>query len=880
MMNQKLQAVLNHEEKNYLLPFFWQHGEDETTLRHYMNVIHDANIGAVCIESRPHPDFCGEQWWRDLDIILDEAKKLNMKVWILDDSHFPTGFANGAMASQPDELCRQSLTCRMYEVKGGECLNLGQKELSHPAEYKKNLAEQYIMNAPDRVFDDDRLFAVCARNEESGEEADLLNLVHDNTLVWNVPEGNWTVFVLHLTRNYGYHRSYINMMDARSCRILIDAVYEPHYEHYKDEFGKTIAGFFSDEPEIGNGHLYDTNDPYGSPDMDYPWSAELEEILNRKLGEKAGNCLSLLWDSKADAEKTARLRYLYMDAVTELVKKDFSMQIGTWCREHGVEYIGHLIEDDNHHSRTGSSLGHYFRGLYGQDMAGIDDIGGQVLPQQEDVSYYMNVFAHRNGQFYHYLLGKLADSAASLQPEKHGNTMCEIFGNYGWEAGVRLEKYLVDHFLIRGINHFVPHAFSPKAYPDPDCPPHFYANGNNPQYRHFGALMAYTNRICALMNDGRHVSPAAVLYHGEGDWTGKYMTDDEVCHPLLDAQIDYDIVPQDVFMDPDAYRLKIADGEFRINTQSYRTLIIPKTQFISSALANGIQKLMDEGIPVFYVNEKPEGVFEGNAVIPKAQVISLNEVVNTLRMHHVEELCITPENSRIRYRHYVHEDGCEIYMFVNEGTEVYKGSVKIEGCAYESVCFYDAWNNTLSSPVEFSGTMDLIITPLHSVIAVFGCGAEGKETEEKKYSSRTEAVFEKKWTRSVCRSIDYPCFKDSKEVSIPDHLEEEMPKFSGYVKYENTFKANKDDVMHLEISDAHEGVEVFLNGNSLGIQIVPPFAYDLSKALKEGLNTIVIEVATTLERENSGIPDVTGQIKEPQSQSGISGTLSLYRLHE
>lgn len=30
--------------------------------------------------------------------------------------------------------------------------------------------------------------------------------------------------------------------------MLLDAVYEPHYERYKEDFGKTIAGFFSDDP--------------------------------------------------------------------------------------------------------------------------------------------------------------------------------------------------------------------------------------------------------------------------------------------------------------------------------------------------------------------------------------------------------------------------------------------------------------------------------------------------------------------------------------------------------------------------------------------------------------------------------------------------------
>ena len=34
--------------------------------------------------------------------------------------------------------------------------------------------------------------------------------------------------------------------------MLLDTVYEPHYAHYAAEFGQTIAGFFSDEPELGN----------------------------------------------------------------------------------------------------------------------------------------------------------------------------------------------------------------------------------------------------------------------------------------------------------------------------------------------------------------------------------------------------------------------------------------------------------------------------------------------------------------------------------------------------------------------------------------------------------------------------------------------------
>lgn len=69
-MNKTIRQLLNGNADNHMLPFFWQHGEDEDTIRKYMDVIDKANCHAVCVESRPHPDFAGEKWWRDMDIIL------------------------------------------------------------------------------------------------------------------------------------------------------------------------------------------------------------------------------------------------------------------------------------------------------------------------------------------------------------------------------------------------------------------------------------------------------------------------------------------------------------------------------------------------------------------------------------------------------------------------------------------------------------------------------------------------------------------------------------------------------------------------------------------------------------------------------------------
>ncbi len=892
-MSDKIRALLEGKGGNYIFPFFWQHGETEEVLRKYMKVIHEANIGAVCVESRPHPDFCGEQWWHDMDIILEEAKKYGMKVWILDDSHFPTGFANGAMKEQPLELYRQSITCRQYAGVGGETITIPREALDNAEPFEPNMMEKMMThNSADgatKQFDDDRMLGVYAIRQDGADgfvnpenRIDLSSAITEEGLEFVVPEGNWKIYVTQLTRNRGPHRDYINMMDKASCKVQIEAVYEPHWEHYKEEFGKTIAGFFSDEPELGNGHLYDQNNELGcSPTMDYPWSRELEMRLKEELGEDFAGQLALLWEQDADTAETARVRYAYMDGVSRLVEEDFSWPIGEWCRAHGVEYIGHLIEDNNHASKTGSSLGHFFRGLAGQNMAGIDDIGGQVMPGQEDVDLNMPPFHSRNGSFYHYGLGKLGSSAAAIEPLKKGNSMCEIFGAYGWGEGVRLEKYLLDHFMVRGINHFVPHAFSGKEYPDPDCPPHFYAHGNNPQYRHFGALMAYGNRVLELINGGHHVAPVAILYHGESDWMGAAMASDIVGHQLYDHQIDYDYIPQDVFLDENVYDMEITEGKLRVNTQEYKVLIVPELQFVTPHMKEAVKKMQEAHFPVYFINRLPEGV--------EGEVVPLDELVAKLSRQGVNELSIEPENNRVRYYHYEHQDGSAVYLFVNEGDDIYEGNVQIPD---ERDCYiYDAWENTvyraevLREEDKKAKKVSLSLEPLKSQIVIFDQKESVEEVLKQEKCplavSGEEVKLGTVWKRSICRSIDYPKFGEKKEICLPDLLHEEEPLFSGFVRYENQFEGKAGETYVLEISDAYEGVEVFVNGRSLGIQIVPTYRFDLSSEIQDGVNELVIEVATTLEREASQFPNpyakYIGQDVTPTCKSGISGTVKIYK---
>lgn len=179
----------------------------------------------------------------------------------------------------------------------------------------------------------------------------------------------------------------------------------------------------------------------------------------------------------------------------------------------------------------------------------------------------------RDGEFYHYCLGA---SLAAIDPKKEGRCMCEIFGNYGWSEGPRLEKYLADHFMVQGINHFVPHAFLPKAYPDPDCPPHFYAGGHNPQYKAFSQVILYMNRICNLIFDGKAVCHTAVLYQAEQEWMGECMLNQKILRTLMENQITAHIIPEDVFDDNNEYHTKYEEGIIVVNNNYYKEIYHPQ----------------------------------------------------------------------------------------------------------------------------------------------------------------------------------------------------------------------------------------------------------------------------------------------------------------
>jgi hypothetical protein len=870
-MNSRLTDVLEGKEENYILPLFWLHGEEENVLREEMARVDEAGIKAVCVEARPHPDYLGPGWWRDMDIVMEEAKARGMRVWVLDDDHFPTGHAAGRLKDAPQELRRLFLTEKHIDAIG-----------------PRANASFLVSPAPSLPFfaidGGGTLVGVVAVKRDSvtgelTEEAiELTSLVQEGTLYWDVPKGFWRIFSLIETDKGGSEaeNDYLNPLVPASVRVLIDTVYEAFYDHYRDDFGHTLAGFFSDESGFYNDkETFDFNSTLGKPKVPLPWSQEVSELLKRELGLDYMRYMPMLWHSSGD--QTMVVRYHYMDIVSKLYAKHFAGQIGDWCRARNVEYIGHVLEDNNVHARLGCGAGHFFRSLWGQDMAGIDVVLWQLAPGFDEVPFTW--FAgETDSEFFNYGMAKMAASLAHLDPKKKGRTMVELFGAYGWAEGLKLMKWLTDHMLVRGVNYFVPHAFSAKEFPDPDCPPHFYARGKNPQFRYYRYLNQYTNRMSHLLSGGKHIASAAVLYHAEAEWSGNYMYFHKPVKELVRSQIDCDILPCEALLE-NAF---VQDGKLCSHDEWFDCLIIPYSEALPAGLLARFDEFVDQGLEIVFVESMPIRSSEGTdvsaflnrlAAHEKVKIVPLHDLANHLKESGMYEIEVRSSQPYLRYYHIRHTD-LDVYMFFNEHPMQHINTEVLIPVTGRVVC-YDAYHNKTveaGRPEDDKSTsLQLTLAPFESITVLAGKGIEDVEAlPGRGLATGEDIAISGPWLVATATSEQYPKFTEWKELESLTDLSRPglLPNFSGTFRYETQFEWKKSaKVVSIELGEVYETAEVFVNGVSGGVCLSFPYELELNGLLRQDTNTLAIEVTNTLVKEQ---PDFLSRITQ-QEPSGLIG---------
>lgn len=601
-----------------------------------------------------------------------------------------------------------------------------------------------------------------------------------------------------------------------------------------------------------------------------------------------------LWttpDRNSNENKSGLCRMQFADIAARLYGENFCEQIGDWCRQHGVEYIGHVIEDGGMHAHMGIGAGHYFHALWGQDMAGIDVVLQQIRPGLDDCKFHSvggNLGYH--GELYHYALAKLAASLAHMDSKKKGRALCEVFGAYGWAEGLKLMKWLLDHMLVNGINYFVPHAFSMKDFPDPDCPPHFYARGMNPQFPYFKNLMEYCNRVSHLISNGVHIPAVAVVYPAEQEWAGEYLPVEAIGKQLLRNQIDYEILPTDVLL-----TMTVVEGKLKWENEQVPVLILSGSRCITKMLADWLCKAAEKGLKIVVVGQKPLAM-DNNGILREwtsqikdnLTICEQEDLADILYSFGVDEIKTKKYEPWLRYYHYKHQNG-EFWLFMNQSeTEEINTSLCFEDGMMDShkidkecSCWYQAWENTVE-PCEWDENNDLslqLVPGEMKVLYMGDCTPYAKILAEKQ-----EIMKLKKATDSQTGKIEIVpdawklCIKETgTEKYVLQEREKtgdfcrKHPYFCGVMRYETTVFLPKIKSCELNLGEVYETAHVLVNEKEAGVRVALPYSFEIGKLLHEGENRIIVEVVNTLANRQRDFFSMTMPI-EP---SGLIGPVTL-----
>ena len=803
-MDNRLQENLSGKQHDYMAPFLWLHGEDDALIIRELDRIYDCGIRSVCLESRTHEDFCREEWWSDMRLIFDHCRKKGMGVWILDDKHFPSGTANDSFRKEEYAHLRPwGITERHIDVSGP-------------------ITDGHAMVDCWKDSPQDEVVAILACRHVPNEKhyteiLDITDNLEDGLVWFDLPAGDWRILMLLKTQGGldDFSRHYCDMLRSESVKVFVDNVYEPHYQELKEYFGDPFLGFFSDEPSfrnnMKNGFLTQIGDRYAH----FPWHNKLKPMLEEALGKNWRSMLAGIWyDIGPDSD---RIRVAYMDIVSRLYSENYCAQLGSWCRDHGIEYIGHIIEDNHAHCMTGAGPGHYFRSLKDQDMSGIDIVLHQIIPGlTETSSAGCLCYEHVNNDFFHYYLGKLASSLAHMDERKKGRAMCEIFGAFGWAEGTRYMKYLADHMLVRGVNYYVPHAFSPKPN-DLDCPPNFYQSGENAQFKYFRNIMDYMNRVCHLHNGGIHVPTAAILYDAEAQWVGRdRLPLEKVGKTLYDNLLDYDILPHEV--------LSEIDEKGCLNGETYPCLILPYYEGIPETVLHSLSRVK---IPVI-VAVNPGMTVKEELLNTKAAIVELADLPGYVRNHIGSDVTADYNGIFLRYYHYV-RGGVHSYFFTSEDIHnPIRTQVKLSAFSGGTYILYDPMENKAFCAHSEDGTVEIELHPYHSLMIL--CGAISAEN----LPALTTVTY-----RDIPLSPTYHIsLREEKnpeftEYKVTDQLinitgRKAMPRFSGNIRYRWHQTIEQSGTYLLDLGHVGEAVEVFVNGKSAGRKLLAPYVFDLS----------------------------------------------------
>jgi hypothetical protein len=797
-------------------------------------------VANISVARGGNPAYLSPEYLLLMKFAVEQAARRGIKLWFADEASYPSGFAGGLIGKEYPQLGMQGIVAdTRVSVLPGQTL---------------------AMPAPPGTLG---IFAVKASPDRQVQGIVPIPVPANGRLKWTVPnEGatpreprySWeVVFVRHIyisspTRNSNREDgtlakdslyTLIDYLDPKATRAFLKTTHEAYKKVFGNEFGKTVLGFFGDEPDY-SGFI--------------PWTPRLLEEFQKQKGYDLKPYIPQFFTGRL-TDEAQRARADYYDVWSGIFRASFFGVQADWCAQNNVEYLVHLNHEETMMTLVRSE-GDYFRDNRYVQVPGVDNLNQLAPSAIHTPDGTWNV----NNNF-----PKLASSAAHLFGRP------QVWSEEGGGLGID-GKFQLDFQLVRGVNALQIQVPGVRGGPGqaagilssgadwlkdiPEVP-----GGPPPQA---SMLAWYTNRGGYLMAIGRPAAQVGLYHPTSSMWMGDQEADRSTTKlgwQLFEHQVDWDYFDEQSLSSV----ATIEDGGFKnLSGQVYRAIVVPSSMVITRTGLERFRAFVKAGGKVIFVGKTPALVVDktflnaAKDAVPDLTFATLVEpsgdiTARVLAALPRPDVKLDSEFPRLTYTHRSWRDA-EMYLFFNESDKAESRMATIAGRGQAQAWDLGTGEIHAMSAATAEGDsvrFPLVLGPYETKVVVVGPLPGVAAAPEPSWASGTTLA----------------------------ELEMGTPSFAGPATYRKQFTASAAPAgkrLFLEIADVHDYARVKLNGKELEAHAWQPYRWEVTSALKAGPNDLEIQVnAAPSARAGAGGSGGTGRGAAQPPVSGLLGPVRL-----
>jgi hypothetical protein len=549
---------VNPPAKYSTMPLWvWNDKMTQTQIDEQLTDFKSKGIYGVFVHPRPGliTPYLSDEWFEMFNFTVKKAKELGMYVWIYDENSYPSGFAGGFVPEA------------MPEAGGNGLIKI-------------------VTSRPDTIQN-----KLITLQETQNGFVQVDSAKPDNSITYQV-------YYLHPADRSSWHGgfSYVDIMQKKVTEKFLDLTFGAYKKNAGDEFGKTIPGAFTDEPNIF---------PFGSWKGAIAYTPDLFNAFKKKWGYRLETNLPSLYEDTGNWKK---VRHDYYSVLLDLMVEGWAIPYSEYCAKNNLQLTGHYWDHD-----------------WPSPLGVPDNMALTAYSQLPGIDILMNNWnGGYSGQFGSNRIVKELRSVANQMGSER--TLSETFGAAGWDISFADQKRIGDWQYALGVNFMNQHLsyVSIAGARKRDHPQSF--SYHEPWWGGYKNMADYFSRLSVALSSGKQENRILVLeptttawmYFSQAwqprmdipdDWKKGKMGN--ICEKfqgfvdsLEDAQVEYDLGCEDIMLKHG----RVDGNKLEVGKCSYSLVILPPTlenldsstvKLLQDFLENGGKVLSYCGVPAF-----------------------------------------------------------------------------------------------------------------------------------------------------------------------------------------------------------------------------------------------------------------------------------------